>query len=119
MFNNIPVGSDRNPSATAFSTMYEKPLALETNTFNLMKGFFEARGFDKLSADTVAVTFIKQATRDGYNPLAVLDTLKTMDGLKLNAAVTEILNYNRYKTSYLGSNKTNTAFEPVARNIVA
>jgi len=119
MFNNIPVGNSRTPSATAFSSMYEKPLALETNTFNLMKGFFEARGFDKLSADTVATTFIKQAARDGYNPLEVLDALKTMDGLKLSAAVTEILNYNRYKTSYLGSNKTSSAFEPVARNILA
>ena len=52
MYNNIPSGS-KTPIATAYSNAYEKPLALETNTFNLMKGFFEAKGFDKTSAESI------------------------------------------------------------------
>lgn len=117
MYNNIPP-QNKGYAATAYSNTYEKPTPLETNTFNLMKGFFEAKGFDKTSAESVAVTFIKQASVDGYNPLEVLDTLKGLDTLKLNAVVTEILNFHRYKTSYLGNSTQSPAFEPVARNIV-
>lgn len=118
MYNNIPSGA-KNPIATPYTNFYEKPLELETNTFNLMKGFFEGKGFDKLSAETIAVTFIRQATVDNYNPLEVLDTLKGMAAPNLNAVVTEILNYNRFKTSYLGNSTGLSAFEPIARNIVA
>jgi hypothetical protein len=117
MFNNLP-SNGKSVAATAYSNAYEKPLELETNTFNLMKGFFEGKGFDKLSAETIAVTFMKQAKVDGYNPLQVLDTIKGFAAPKLNAVVTEILNYNRYKTSYLGNSSGIKAFEPVARNIV-
>lgn len=116
MYNNIPSPS-KSPAAVAYSNSYEKPTELETNTFNIMKGFFEARGFDKLSAESIAVTFIKQAQVDSYNPLEILDTLKTFDSPKLNAVVTEVLNYNRFKSSYLGSTKGLQPFEPVSRNI--
>lgn len=118
MYNNLPTTS-KSVAATAYSNAYQKPLELETNTFNLMKGFFEAKGFDKLSAETIAVTFIQQASTDGYNPLQVLDTIKGFSAPKLNAVVTEILNYNRYKTSYLGNSSGIKSFEPIARNIVA
>jgi hypothetical protein len=118
MYNNIPP-SNPSPAATAYSNTYEKPLELETNTFNLMKGFFESRGFDKLASDTLATTFIRQAATDGYNPMDVLGTLKTMESFKLTGIINEILNYNRYKTSYLGTTSGITAFTPIARNIVA
>lgn len=118
MYNNIPPVT-KSPAAVTFSSAYEKPLELETNTFNLMKGFFEAKGFDKFSADTIAVTFIRQAANDGYNPLEILDTLKNLDRSNLNSVVTDILNFNRYKTSYLGNISGVTPFAPVARNIVA
>jgi hypothetical protein len=118
MYNNLP-SSSSGPAAVAYSNTYEKPLALDTNTFNIMKGFFEGKGFDKIAADTLATTFIRQATVDGYSPLDVLGSLKTMDSFKLSGVVNEILNYNRYKTSYLGTTSGTTPFQPIARNIVA
>ena len=118
MYNNIPSNS-HSPAATAYANAYEKPFALETNTFNLMKGFFEGKGFDRLAADILATTFMKQAAKDGYNALDVLGTLKTMDSFKLSGVINEILNYNRYKTSYLGTTSGTQAFTPIARNIVA
>ena len=118
MYNNI-APTTSNPSATAFSNTYEKPLELETNTFNLMKGFFEGKGFDKLVSDMLATTFIRQAKIDGYNPLEVLGTLKAMESFKLTGVVNEIINFNRYKTSYLGTTSGTSAFTPIARNIVA
>lgn len=118
MYTNIP-SNDPNPSAVAYANAYEKPLAVETNTYNLMKGFFEGKGFDKLAADVLATTFIKQASTDGYNPMDVLSTLRSMDGFRLSSVINEILNYNRYKTSYLGTTSGATAFPPISRNIVA
>lgn len=118
MYTNIP-SNNPNPIATAYSNAYEKPLALETNTYNLMKGFFEGKGFDKLASDILATTFIKQSVADGYNALDVLGTLKTMDNFKLTGVVNEILNYNRFKTSYLGTTSGVIPFEPISRNIVA
>ena len=119
MYNNIPVSTNLNAGADALNNSYTYPLELETNTLNLMKGFFEAKGFDKSSSETVAVTFIRQAKQDGYNPLSVLDSIKKLDTVALNSLITEILNFNRYKTSYLGSKSNLSPFEPVARNIAA
>ena len=84
-----------------------------------MKGFFESRKFDKVAAETIAVAIIRQAKMDGYNPLQVLDTLKGIDSLTLNSVVSDILNFNRYKTSMLGHSLNNDPFEPIARNILA
>ena len=117
MYNNLPGGNNLNPAATAFNSTYGQPLELDPNTFSMMKGFFESKGFDKTSAETIAVTFIKQARTDGYNPMEVLDTMKGLPVPELNTVVTEILNFNRYKTSYLGKNQTGSSFEPVSRNI--
>ena len=118
MYNNIPSGGKNNLAAQAYKNSYERPLELETNTFNLMKGFFESKGFDKAASESIAVTFIKQAKQDGYNPLNVLDTIKKFDPIKLNTLITEILNYGRYKTSYLGNSASVVPFAPVARNII-
>lgn len=120
MLGNLPTTQpSTDPTSQAYDQLYSKPLELDPNTFNMMKGFFEGKGFDKVAAETVAVTFIKQAKNDGYNPLEVLDTLRGMKSLELNTVVTEILNYNRYKTSYLGHSTGFVPFEPVARNIQA
>ena len=119
MYNNIPTTANSNLGSDAYNNSYTYPLELETNTLNLMKGFFESKGFDKSSSETISVTFIKQAKQDGYNPLSVLDSIKKLDTVALNSLITEILNFNRYKTSYLGSKSNLSPFEPVARNIAA
>jgi hypothetical protein len=117
-YSNLPPSPSASVSASA-DGLYVKQLELDPATFNMMKGFFESRQFDKVAAETIAVAIIKQAKMDGYNPLQVLDTLKGITGVGLNAVVSDILNYNRYKTSMLGHSLSNDPFEPVARNILA
>ena len=119
MYNNIPTTANSNLGSDAYNNSYTYPLELETNTLNLMKGFFESKGFDKSSSETISVTFIKQAKQDGYNPLSVLDSIKKLDTVTLNSLVTEILNYNRFKTSTLGMAQTFTPVSEVQRNILA
>jgi hypothetical protein len=59
-----------------------------------------------------------QAKKDGYNPLKILDTLKGLNDLELSALVSEILNYNRFKTSSLGTARPFFANDIVSRNII-
>ena len=104
------------PVADLFSSTHVSEVC--PNSF-IKIGFFESKGFDKSSSETISVTFIKQAKQEGYNPLSVLDSIKKLDTVALNSLITEIINFNRYKTSYLGSKSNLFPFEPVARNIVA
>jgi hypothetical protein len=120
IYSNLPLKSvaSQNPTILAFDTYYEKPLELDNNTFEAMKSFFTGRGFEPSAAESVVVVIIKQAKKDGYNPMEILDTLKGLDNVEISALVSEIVNNNRIKTSFLGYG---LAFEPnfeVARNIL-
>lgn len=120
IYSNLPLKSTENQNATvlAFDTYYSKPLELDNNTFEAMKSFFTSRGFETSAAESVVVVIIKQAKKDGYNPMEILDTLKGLNNVEISALVSEIVNNNRIKTSFLGYG---LAFEPnfeVARNII-
>lgn len=117
-FNNLPAAPSANATLQAFDRYYEMPIELDASTFSLMKGFFESKGFDKSSAETISITIMKQAKIDGYNPVDVLDTMRSLQGAELSGVVGDIINYNRFKTSYLGQSTGFDPFEPVARNIV-
>jgi hypothetical protein len=119
-YSNLPPNSAAvNSTVKSFDNYYIRQFELDPSTFNMMKGFFQSRNFDKVAAESIAVTIMKQAKADGYNPMAVLDQLKGMQGIELNSLVSEILNYNRFKTSLIGHSMGFSPFEPVARNIVA
>jgi hypothetical protein len=62
---------------------------------------------------------MKQAKKDGYNPMQILDTLTGVDSVEISALVAEILNYNRVKTSFLGYSKEFTPHDEVQRNVLA
>ena len=121
LYSNLPpppVGS-LNATIQAFDTYYSKPLELDASTFAAMTGFFESKGFEKTSAESVAVIIMKQAKQDGYNPMKILDTLKGLTSVEISALVSEILNYNRVKTSFLGYANQFTPADEITRNIVA
>ena len=119
-YNNLP---SKNTSDTAIVQAYDAytklPLEIDASTLDAMRGFFTSKGFDKTSAESVSVTIIKQAKKDGYNPMQILDSLKGLDSVELSALVAEIINYNRFKTSFLGYALAFSANQEVARNIQA
>lgn len=117
-YNNLPAPSSVNATLQAFDKYYDAPIEIDASTYALMRGFFESRGFDKSAAETIAVTIMKQAKIDGYNPIDVLDTMRSLQGAELSGVVGDIINFNRFKTSYLGQSTGFKPFEPVARNIV-
>lgn len=103
----------------AYDALYTKPLELEAGQFDAMKGFFSSRGFDNSAAESTAVIIINQAKKDNYNPMKILDTLQGLDNLEISALVAEILNYNRFKSSFLGYARQFNPSSEITRNIKA
>lgn len=122
-YSNLPAQktpkSSSDQTVQAFSTYYSKPLEISTSQLNAMSGFFQSRGFDQQAAENVSVVIIRQAKKDGYNPMQVLDTLKGLGEVEISALVSEILNYNRFKTSFLGYAQAFIVNDEIQRNILA
>ena len=120
-YSNLPAKKSTdsgNLTVNAFDVYYEKPLELNADVLNAIQGFFSSRDFDEVASQSIAVTIIKQAKKDGYNPMQILDTLKGLDSVEISALVSEILNNNRFKTSYLGYARGFVPNEEVLRNII-
>lgn len=122
-YNNLPQkpqgDSASRKEVKLFDIYNSQSITVESATFDAMIAFFGSRGFEKDSAESTAYIIIKQAVLDNLNPFQLLDTLKGLDDVQLSGLITELLNYNRYKSSSLGSA---TSFAPsieVTRNIVA
>jgi hypothetical protein len=123
LYSNLPSKRPPNTGTSdgtvqVFNTYFTAPLELHVGTLNAMTGFFESRGFDPLTAKSIAVIIIAQADIDGYNPMAVLDNLIGLDGLQISELATQILNHNRYKTSFLGYTTALEPYHEIQRNIV-
>jgi len=122
-YNNLPQPSQTADSSQStlkiFDTYTNVPISIDTATFDAVTGFFGSRGFGDDAASSMAYIIIKQAFQDGYNPFVLLDTLKGLNNIELSNLISEILNYNRFKTSSLGTASPFTPAEEVARNIIA
>lgn len=122
MYNNIPANKSTNSdNATlkAFDTYYDKPIEISVSTYNAAVAFFTGRGFDQTAAESVALIVLKQAKKDDLNPMKILDTLKGLDQVEISALVAEIINYNRFKTSFLGYSLEYRTNEQVNRNVLS
>lgn len=120
IYSNLPQSTTaKDETVQFFDAYYSKPLELNANTFNAMKGFFTSRDFDNAAAESITIIIMKQAKIDGYNPMQILDTLKGLDTVEISALVAEILNYNRFKTSFLGYARDFAPNYDVKRNIIA
>ena len=64
--------------------------------------FFTSRGFADDSAQTVALTLLKQAKLENLKIFEILDGLKGATTTDISALVSEVLNNNRPSTSTLG-----------------
>lgn len=101
-----------------FETYAEDPISLSANELDSVVGYFEKRGFEKTAAISVASTILKQAKLDNVKVFKLLDTLRGLTDVQLSSLVTEILNYNRPKTSTLGYKTESSVAELEARNII-
>jgi hypothetical protein len=119
-YNNIPQQNISDSAAATlkvFDQFGQPTITLEAGAVDACTGFFESRGFDRSSSETIAYIILKQAKIDGYSPFQILDTLNGLDKIQISALVTEILNYNRFKTSSLGMAQTFIPVQEIQRNI--
>ena len=120
LYSNIPYAkvSSNESTLQAFDIYFSAPLELNAGTFDAISGFFNSRGFDIIASQSIASIIMKQAKIENYNPMKILDTLKGLDSVEISRVVSEILNYNRFKTSILGyAAAFNTNYE-ISRNIL-
>lgn len=123
MYNNLPApkatASSSDQTLKQFQYYNDSPVELNQTTLSAMIGFLENRGFSKESAETISQTIIVQAKRENYNPMALIETMKKLNETELSGIIAEVLNFNRFKTSLLGSKQAVTPVDNVRRNIVA
>lgn len=120
-FSNLPPSAtpDTNSTVQAFDNYQSQPLELSSAVLAAMKGYFVSRGFGEVAAESITITVMTQAKQDGYNPMQILDTLKGLSNVELSGLVSEILNYNRFKSSSLGYAQTIKPNAEIQRNIIA
>ena len=122
-YNNLPQPDQNRDSSQStlqiFDTYNQKPVSVDAATYDAMTGFFSSRGFGNDSAQSMAYVILKQALIDKIKPFELISSLKGLDDVQLSNLITELLNYNRYKSSSLGTASPFTPAEEVARNIVA
>lgn len=120
IYNNLPaelVASSSDATLKTFNQYYD--VALELNNIELvaMTGFFGERGFDATAAEATAITILTQAKKDNLNGMQILDSMVTLDNVSISNLVAEILNFNRYKTSFIGVVQLSSPASEVTRNI--
>jgi hypothetical protein len=118
LYSNLPTNNTpANSTVQAFDAYYSQPLELDASTYTAMVSFFTSRGFEKPASENIAVIIMKQAKIDNFNPMVILDTLRGLDSVEMSAFVSEIINYNRFKTSFLGYALNFTPNDNVIRNV--
>jgi len=114
-----PSGNTVDSVINTFNGFYSTPIQLNAGSFNAMVGFFENKGFDSSTAKSITLVIMTQCQQDGINPMTIIDSMSGQDAASLSVLATQILNYNRYKSSYLGIANTVAPFVQVQRNILA
>ncbi len=123
IYSNLPPkttsGSSSDLTNKNLNLYIDLPIQLDNETLTAMKGLLSSKGFSPESAENISITIMMQAKRDNFNPMNVLDSMKGLGEIEMSQLVSEILNFNRFKTSVLGSVQATTPVDVVKRNILA
>jgi hypothetical protein len=102
-----------------FNNYYKDPISLNNGELMAMSGYFEKRGFEPVAAQSAAAIVLTQAVQDGYDGMQIMDTLDGLTSVEISGLVAEIMNYNRVKSSLLGTVQDQQPVVDITRNIVA
>jgi hypothetical protein len=123
IYSNLPSktasGSSSDLTNKNLNQYNDVPIQLNNETLTAMKGLLSSKGFSAESAENISITIMIQAKRDNFNPMNVLDSMRGLGEIEMSQLVSEILNFNRFKTSVLGSVQATTPVDIVKRNILA
>jgi hypothetical protein len=119
--SNLPSNTDTDSSQEVrsfFNSYFTEEISFPAADIDATVGFFEKRGFDKTASQSTAIILLQQAKIDNVNIFDLLDTLEGLTELQMSAIVTQVLNYNRQKTSTLGYRAETTGDFFERRNIL-
>lgn len=109
-------------SATEVKEFYDryfvKRISYPAAEVDAVFNFFTKRNFEEQAARAVSSVLLEQAKLDGIKVFKLLDTLKGLSDVQLSSVVTEILNYNRPRSSTLGYRVENQSQFNELRNII-
>jgi hypothetical protein len=104
MTTNLP--SLSHPSSknvkTFFDNYFTKTVSFPAEQIDAVVGFFVKRGFNDISANSIAITLLTQARKENVNVFALIDSLKGLTDIQLSQVIAQVLNSSREKTSLLG-----------------
>jgi hypothetical protein len=124
MFSNLPLPNVQENSDSAAATVryfdryFNSPIELDNQSTETIKAYFEKRGFLPSSAESIALIILTQAKKDNLNAAIIMDSLSGLTDVELSGLVSEILNYNRFKSSTLGIYIAPTSSDEIQRNIL-
>ena len=98
---NIPSRGDAI-TLTFFNGFFDQTFSFDANQFGAVYGLFKGLRLDDISTYTLTFTLLAEAINTGMNPLDMVKTLLTKDGLKFNRQTVQLFNRTRKKTSYVG-----------------
>jgi hypothetical protein len=94
--------SSDEPVREFFDGYYQAKLEFPASEVDAVLAFFQKRGFEDAAAASVSTILMQQAKIDQTPVFKLLDSLVGLNDVQLSTLITEILNYNRAKTSTLG-----------------
>ena len=117
---DLPVKTETSDQRVVafFDNYFQKNVEYAANDFDAVVGFFTKRNFDQQAAIAITQLLVSQAKFDNIPVFKLIDTLKTLPDVKLSNVVTEILNFNRDKTSRLGYTTSRIKNKFESRNIM-
>jgi hypothetical protein len=116
---NSPITKTTTASVIQFIDAYStNPINLDANDVVSLEQFFTSKGFDITAAQNVAYQILVAAKATSYNVQQIIDSLRPYDKIQLNDFLINLINYNRSKSSSLGTIVPFTTAEHVQRNIL-
>lgn len=101
-----------------FNRYYEARVNYNANEVDAVIAYFKKRGFEEVAATNTAAILLEQAKIDRVNVYKLIDTLKGLTDVQLSNIITQILNSNRNKTSFLGYRVDSEGSTIEQRNII-
>ena len=120
-FTNLPPKDKDELQKTVdelVQNQYQEKFQFNAGEFDAAIAFFVKRGFNRVSAESIAYIILRQAKIDSISPQSLLDKVTYASPAQLSELITIVLNSNRYKSSKLGVRQTRTTKETVSRNIL-
>lgn len=98
---NLPA---RNNSITLtfFNGFFNQTFSFDANEFGAVYGMFKGLKLDDNSVYTLTFSLLAEAMSTGVNPIDMVKSLLTKDGLQFNRQTVQLFNRTRKKTSFVG-----------------